>query len=247
MSTVAHLPEVPEDEDREFETPVSSLIKSVPRFWIEATDELWEFWELIRIKWWNNPKEYPNSNDMMGRFLWTRFVWLRHVNNSRSFAPRRRLRDKCDAVGGTLQRFFCEATAIWETNDVENGWGNPPQNLFWSNSHLPKNRGRLCWDECAGQFGEHSKKPFGRRKPFKEKNPEHVRVVLPQDLHHGYRGTFWQSKTDLPQRAIESLKAILPRKLYYGWIPKAFAVGETPWVQDGCSMLWWTSGPISIQ
>ena len=43
------------------------------------------------------PKEYPNSNDMVGLFLRTVFVWLRHVNNSRNFDPRRRLRGKCKA------------------------------------------------------------------------------------------------------------------------------------------------------
>ena len=43
------------------------------------------------------PKEYPNSNDMMGRFLQTGFVWLRHVNNSRNLDPRRRLGGKCKA------------------------------------------------------------------------------------------------------------------------------------------------------
>ena len=45
----------------------------------------------------NKPKDYPNSNDMRGRFLRTGFVWVRHVNNSRNFDPRRRLGDKCGA------------------------------------------------------------------------------------------------------------------------------------------------------
>jgi len=43
------------------------------------------------------PEEYLNSNDMMGRFLWTRFVWVRHVNISHNFDPRKRLGDKCKA------------------------------------------------------------------------------------------------------------------------------------------------------
>ena len=44
----------------------------------------------------NKPKEYPNSKDMMGRFLGAGFVWLRHVNTSRNFDPRR-LGGKCKA------------------------------------------------------------------------------------------------------------------------------------------------------
>ena len=39
----------------------------------------------------NKPKQYPNSNEMIGRFLRTRFAWLRHVNNSYNFDPWNRL------------------------------------------------------------------------------------------------------------------------------------------------------------
>ena len=41
---------------------------------------------LIACNLWlrNKPKEYPNSNDKMGRFLQSGFVWLRHVNNPRN-------------------------------------------------------------------------------------------------------------------------------------------------------------------
>ena len=44
---------------------------------------------------WKKPKEYLNSNDMMCCFLRTGFVWVRRVNNSRNFDPRRTLGDKC--------------------------------------------------------------------------------------------------------------------------------------------------------
>ena len=37
-----------------------------------------------------------------------------------------------------------------------------------------------------------------------------------------FHATFWQPKTDLPQRTTESLKAILPRNLYYGWRPQSY-------------------------
>ena len=44
------------------------------------------------------PKEYPNGNDVMGRFLRTGFVWLRHANNSPNFDPR--------TILGGFQRIF---------------------------------------------------------------------------------------------------------------------------------------------
>ena len=60
--------------------------------------------------------------------------------------------------------------ATWETN-VKNSW----RNLHWTFSEATaickkKKRGRL-WDKCKELFGEHSKEPFGRRKPFAAKNP----------------------------------------------------------------------------
>ena len=38
----------------------------------------------------NKPTEYPNSHDMMGRFLRTGFVRMRHVTNSSNFDPMRK-------------------------------------------------------------------------------------------------------------------------------------------------------------
>ena len=70
----------------------------------------WNTWTRMLKIWFRKPKEYPNSNDMMVRFLRTGFVWVRHANNSCNFDPTRRLGDKC--IGGTLQR------------------------TLWSNSHL---------------------------------------------------------------------------------------------------------------
>ena len=77
----------------------------------------------------NKAKEYPNSNDMMGRFLPTEFVWVRHVNNSDNFDPRRRLGDKLKHSWRNPPKNSYEATAIWETN-VKNSWRDPPKNLF---------------------------------------------------------------------------------------------------------------------
>jgi len=48
----------------------------------------------------NKPKQHPNSNDMMGRFLRTGFAWLRHVNNSYNFDPWNGLGDKCEELFG---------------------------------------------------------------------------------------------------------------------------------------------------
>ena len=59
------------------------------------------------------PKEYPNSNDIMGCFLRTGFVWVRHVNTSHNFDSRRRPGDKCKAQ-----------------------LAEPSKELSWSNSHL---------------------------------------------------------------------------------------------------------------
>ncbi len=77
----------------------------------------------------NMSKEYPNSNDMMGRFLRIGLLWLRHVNNSRSFAPRRRLGDKCKAQWAELkqQPFTPKSAGDSETN-VQNSLG--PQRTF---------------------------------------------------------------------------------------------------------------------
>ena len=73
-----------------------------------ALPVLWRIvWNLLEIPshkkwprtvlrhWSNKPKEYRNSNDMMGCFLRTGFVWVRHVNKSHNFDPGRRLGDKC--------------------------------------------------------------------------------------------------------------------------------------------------------
>ena len=43
-------------------------------------------------------RQYPNSNDMMGCFLRTGFVWVRYINNSLNFDPGRRLGDKYKAL-----------------------------------------------------------------------------------------------------------------------------------------------------
>ena len=82
-------------------------------------------------------------------------------NKSRSFDPTRRLGDKCKAH-----------------------LAEPSTEPFWSNSHLPKNRRRL-WDQCKELFGEHCKKPFGRRKPFAAKNPRR------QTCHFAPRPLLW--------------------------------------------------------
>ena len=91
----------------------------------------------------NKPKEYPNSNDMMGHFLRTGFVWLRHVNNSRDFDPRRRLGGKCKAQLAELstepflkQQPFTTKTAGHSETNVQNSLGNTPKNLLGGESHL---------------------------------------------------------------------------------------------------------------
>ena len=130
-----------------------------PMRWL--TTSFWgDFWR------WISRNRIPQQQRHDGSYLWTAFVWLRHVNNSGSLAPRR-LGDeyKAQLAAETLQRTFDEATAIWETN-VENGWGstepllkpqpftpktagdsetnvqnsfgNTPKNLLGGESHLRK-------------------------------------------------------------------------------------------------------------
>ena len=125
-------------------------------------------WKVFKTQ--NKPKEDPNSNDMMGRVLWTGFVWVRRVNNSHNFDPTRAM------------------------TNVKISWWNPPQNLFWSNSHLPKKKRRRLWDQCKELFREHSKEPFGRRKPFAAKNPRR------QTCHFAPKPFLWLKAPKLLQK-----------------------------------------------
>ena len=77
----------------------------------------------------NNPREYPNSNAMMGGFLRTGYDGRDMSTIHATLTPggdweinvKHRLRNP--------PKNFYEATAIWETN-VKNSWRNPPQNFF---------------------------------------------------------------------------------------------------------------------
>ena len=92
----------------------------------------------------NKPKEYPSSNDMMGRFLRTGFVWVRHVNNSRNFHPRRRMGDKCKAQ-----------------------LAEPSTEPFLKQQPFAQKKEGDCETNVKNCLG----KPFGKRKPFAAKNP----------------------------------------------------------------------------
>ena len=119
--------------------------------------------------WSNKPKEYRNSNDMMGCFLRTGFVWVRHVNKSHNFDPGRRLGDKCK-----------EQLADPPKNSY--GWRHPPQNLFWSNSHFLKDRRRL-WDQRTELFGEHPKKNLLGGESHLLQRAQEDKRAMPQDLY----------------------------------------------------------------
>ena len=161
-----------------------------------------------------------------------------------------------------------EATATWETN-VKNSWRNPPQKLFWS---IAQKKRRRLWDQCQELFGEHSEKPFGGESHLLQRTQGDKRGSRPQAGRQVWRSdggsfhrTFWQPKTDLPQRTIESPKAILPRNLYYGWRPQSYSCwgqqqqqqqdtprGSVFWgkkwqPRDRISLQWWekTWGPWS--
>ena len=170
---------------------------------------------------------------------------------------------------------------MWEAN-VENSWGNPPQNPFLSNSHLPqkpqeilrrmyrtvwgtlqrtfweakaicckecqktnvsfcpktfptaedpkantdgekcKNELKELGDKCKEVMGEPSAEPFRKRKgsaPEDQRDHEtgatfvkpwwnllETLVEPPGNLGGTFCGTFWQPKTDLPQRTRDTTK-----------------------------------------
>ena len=100
----------------------------------------------------NKLKEYPNSDDMMGRFLRTGFVWVRHVNNSGNIDPRRRL------VTG---RYMWAQLAEPSTEPFLNFLKQPP---FTQNRRRP-------WDQRRELFGEHSEEPFWEAKAICCKEP----------------------------------------------------------------------------
>ena len=151
---------------------------------------------------WNKPKEYPNSNDMMGRFQRTGFLWSRHVNNSRSFDPRRSLGDKCKAQLAELKKqpFTPKSAGDPETNVQNSLW---LQRTFWE-ALLQKNRRQTChfaprpllwlktpkltlfgknakkswrkWEtnvkNCKEVMGEPSAEPFRKRRGLPQKTRE---------------------------------------------------------------------------
>ena len=149
-------------------------------------------------------------------------------------------------------------------------WRNPPQNLFCSNSHLPKKMAGHCethGKNCLGNTPKNllrgeshlpqSNSPrrqtlhFAPRPVLWLKTPkltllgkkeQKKRWNLPQNFLAAQDGSapedqrlhetcatlvepWWNllaAKTDLPQRAIESPKAILPPNLNYGWRPLSY-------------------------
>ena len=86
----------------------------------------------------NTPKEYPNSNDMMGREICGLDLYgCRRVNNSRNFHPSIRLGDTCKAqlAEPSQERLSSNSHLgdkyiyIYIIRNYDS-WQNPPQNLF---------------------------------------------------------------------------------------------------------------------
>ena len=148
-----------------------------PMRWL--TTSFWgDFWR------WISRNRIPQQQRHDGSYLWTAFVWLRHVNNSGSLAPRR-LGDeyKAQLAAETLQRTFDEATAIWETN-VENGWGST-EPLLKPQPFTPKTAGD-SETNVRNSFGNTPKNLLGGESHLR-KNPERKRVTLPRNLYYGWR------------------------------------------------------------
>ncbi len=135
---------------------------------------------------------------MMGRFLRTGSVWVRHDNAEPFGSPKR----------------ICP------------GKSETPQNLKNLGGTLVK-----PWWNFGGTLVAPSAEPFGQPKmDLPQRHHETWRTLVEpwwnlrgtlvepwRNLGGTFRGTCWRPKTDLPQRTIESPKAILPWNLYYGW------------------------------
>ena len=127
---------------------------------------------------------------MMGRFLRIGGVWVRHVNNSCNFDPRTRLGVKCKEQLAEPRK---KEPFLKQQSFERQMW-----NLGKTNSAKPwwKFDETLAepWQDLGGTLLEPSR-----------------------NLGRTFRRTSWQPNMDLPQRTMESPKAILPRNLYYGW------------------------------
>ena len=188
----------------------------------------------------------------MGRFLQTGLVWVRHVNNWGNFDPRRRLGDTCKA-----QLAEPSNELLWSNSllgDKSKEWlAEPSTEPSQATAICLKNRRRL-WDQCKELFGEHSKEPFGRRKPFAAKNPRR------QTCDFAPRPLLWLKTPKLTllrkmQKRVEALrdkfKEVMrePSKEPFGtpneWEP------ETPrnLKNLGAPLLepWWNLGGTSVQ
>ena len=88
------------------------------------------------------------------------------------------------AVGGTLQRIFCEATAIWETNDVENGWGNPHWILHRTSSEAtaiyPRTAGDSAETNVQDSLGNTPKSLLGGESHLRKKPRRHTCRFAPR-------------------------------------------------------------------
>ena len=139
----------------------------------------------------------------MGRFLRTGFLWLRHVNNSRSFDPRRRQGDKGKAqlaelkqqpftpksAGDSetnvqnslgLQRTFWEAKAICCKKQKTNVSFCPKTFTMWLKTLKANTVGEKCekelkemGDKSKEVMGEPSAEPFRKRKGSAPEDQRH--------------------------------------------------------------------------
>ena len=156
----------------------------------------------------------------------------------------------CRTVWGTLRRTFWEAKTICCKEPQRQTCHFAPRPLLWLKAPKLTLLGKKCTnelkelgDKCKGVIRENlfgnerdlPQKTRGPRRicPKEPKTPRNLEnlgetLVEPwRNLGGTFRGTFWQPKRDLPQRTIESPKAILPRNLYHGWRAQSYCCWGT--------------------
>ena len=125
-----------------------------------------------------------------------------------------------------LQRTFWEAKAICCTKTQKTNVSFCPQTFTMAEN--PK--ANTVWEKCEKRVegnGDKCKEVMGEtlRRTLSE---TYATFVKPRrNLGGTFRGTFWQPKTDLPQRTIESPKAKpAPRPLLWLKSPKLLLLGK---------------------
>ena len=110
-------------------------------------------------------------------------------------------------LGGTFRGTFWQPkTALpqrtRDTTNLGEPWWNLPRNLLAAQDGSAPENQRHC--ETWRTLVEPSAEPFGSPRRICPREPETLRNL--ENLGGTFRGTFWQPKTDLPQRTRDTTK-----------------------------------------